>query len=619
MMNRPRWLVAAFAGILAPIWIAGVISFAQAPAGSPAPGASQAPKAEEEGTGIPVTSDLVKQKCGSCHRSDDRGVMTRISYRRSTPEGWQETIRRMVTLNSVTLEPQEAREIVAYLANHHGLAPEEVRPAAWEVERRLIDFKYEADRDTENVCIKCHSLGRVLLQRRTRIEWELLIAMHRGYYPLVDTQAFRRGGPPQREPGPDGRPPDNRHPVDRVIDHVAKTFPLVTPEWSAWSATMRAPRLEGRWALSGYAPGQGPVFGEVVIASAAASPTTESSGDGAALPTSDPLRAEFTTTERYSFARSGKTVTRKGRAVVYTGFQWRGRSSEGSSAPTQPRTREDLVSPDMRQVMSIDRDWRSATGRWFTGAYDEIGIDVTLHRLGPDGKQITLLGSAQLLRAGGGAQTVNLYGANLPATVAPADLNFGPGISVTRVVSAEPDAVSVEVEVAQNAPVGVRDVFLSSANGRASVAVYAKIDGLKIKPQAGLARLGGANFPKQHQQFEAIAFSNGADGKPNTKDDIELGLVDAAWGLEEYSATFNDDDVKFVGRIDEVTGLFTPNVDGPNPQRSGNRNNVGDVWVVATYSPPGAAAGSKPLRSRAHLLVTVPLYLNWALSEVAPR
>jgi len=60
----------------------------------------------------------------------------------------------------------------------------------------------------------------------------------------------------------------------------------------------------------------------------------------------------------------------------------------------------------------------------------------------------------------------------------------------------------------------------------------------------------------------------------------------------------------FVGTIDPASGLFTPNVDGPNPQRKGERNNIGDVWVVATYTPPGASA---PLRGRSHLLVSPPL------------
>ncbi len=154
---------------------------------------------------FPITSDLVKRKCGTCHHADEKGRLTRISYRRTTPEGWEQTIKRMVTLNNLKIEPAEAREIVRYLADHQGLAPEEAKPAAFEVERRQIDFQFadkNADKDkqlTEETCIACHSMGRVISQRRTKEEWELLVAMHRGYYWLVDFQAFRRTGP--RAPG----------------------------------------------------------------------------------------------------------------------------------------------------------------------------------------------------------------------------------------------------------------------------------------------------------------------------------------------------------------------------------------------------------------------------------
>jgi quinohemoprotein amine dehydrogenase len=127
-----------------------------------------------------------------------------------------------------------------------------------------------------------------------------------------------------------------------------------------------------------------------------------------------------------------------------------------------------------------------------------------------------------------------------------------------------------------------------------------------------MGRVGGVTFPKMLAQFEAWAFSNGADGKPDSPDDIDLGLVDASWSMEEYAATYNDDDIKFVGTLNEATGRFTPNVEGPNPARNGSRNNIGDVWVVAKYL--GDAAAGKPaptLRARAHLLVTVPLYMRF--------
>jgi quinohemoprotein amine dehydrogenase len=138
--------------------------------------------------------------------------------------------------------------------------------------------------------------------------------------------------------------------------------------------------------------------------------------------------------------------------------------------------------------------------------------------------------------------------------------------------------------------------------------VYDKVDGIKVLPLSGMARVGGAVFPKQLAQFEAVGINNGPDGKPDTDDDLNLGLVDVKWSIEEYTATFGDDDAQFVGAIDQH-GLFTPNLDGPNTKRSGNRNNIGDVWVVADYS------GMKPIRARAYLLVTVPLYMNWFTEE----
>ena len=82
--------------------------------------------------------------------------------------------------------------------------------------------------------------------------------------------------------------------------------------------------------------------------------------------------------------------------------------------------------------------------------------------------------------------------------------------------------------------------------------------------------------------------------------------------MEEYTATYNDDDIKFVGTLNEGTGRFTPNIEGPNPQRSGQRNNVGDVWVVAKVLGDGVSGKPAPtLRARAHLLVTVPLYMRF--------
>ena len=124
--------------------------------------------------------------------------MTRISYRRATPENWELTIRRMMSLNKAQIRSDVARRVIKSLSDSHGLAPEEARPIMFDAERRMVDFTYSADMETNDLCRRCHSMGRVLSERRTRDEWNGLIAMHRYYYPGIDggSGGFRRGGPP---------------------------------------------------------------------------------------------------------------------------------------------------------------------------------------------------------------------------------------------------------------------------------------------------------------------------------------------------------------------------------------------------------------------------------------
>jgi quinohemoprotein amine dehydrogenase len=512
---------------------------------------------------------------------DEKGQISRISFQRNTPEGWQSTIQRMAALNGLRIDPATAREVVRYLSNHLGLAPEEVKPAAWDLERRVTDFKYSANADAEGVCNKCHTLGRVITQRRTREEWDLLIAMHRGWYPLVDNQAFRRGGPAPRDPTPDGRPPDTRHPIEKAVEHLARTFPLKTSEWAAWSATMRPARLDGTWALTATETGKGNVYGRMVVK---------------AVPsTTDEFTTEITTID----ARSGHRTSRTGQSLLYTGFQWRGRSSQAG--------KDDSA---FREVMFVDREWRTIEGRWFSGGYDELGLDVKLERVGSEAR---VLGTARTaLRAGATGQELKIYGINLPSALQPTDVDLGSGVTVTGVVSVSPDEATVTVDVAANAATGARDLFVAGASRAKALAIYDSVDGLKVTPAWAMARVGGGAFPKGLAQFEARAFDNGPDGKPETGDDIDLGVVNASWTLEEFAATYDDDDVKFVGTIEAKTGRFTPAIDGPNPARSGSRNNIGDVYAVAIYTPEAIdGKAAKPLRARAHLLVTVPLYMRW--------
>jgi quinohemoprotein amine dehydrogenase len=146
------------------------------------------------------------------------------------------------------------------------------------------------------------------------------------------------------------------------------------------------------------------------------------------------------------------------------------------------------------------------------------------------------------------------------------------------------------------------------------MAVYDRVDYIKVLPEAALSHLGSDVHPKGFEQFDAIAYQRGADDKLHTADDVELGPIDVTWSVEEYLSVYGDDDKDFVGTL-SPTGLFTPALDGPNPKRKFSRNNYGDVWVVATAKNEKDKQG-QPLSGRSYLVVTVPTYIHWDQPEV---
>jgi quinohemoprotein amine dehydrogenase len=370
--------------------------------------------------------------------------------------------------------------------------------------------------------------------------------------------------------------------MDVAVAHLSEAYPLQTPEWSAWSATKRAPQLGGTWALAGYEVGRGALYGRVTI-------TANPSDPGA-----------YATSATYTYAESGQTVTRSGEALVYTGYQWRGRSNPDTDS-------------ELREVMLVERDQRHMTGRWFTGAYDEIGPDVSLRRVGAE----TVVGGVypRALRRGASA-SVTLFGANLPAATAGLDaLDFGEGVTPSDVRRRDDGSMTLTLSIATEAHVGARDLVAFGTFLENAIVVHDGVDRIAVTPRAGMARVGGGNFPKGYQVFEAIAHDDGPDGEAETDDDLELGRVAVDWSVEEYAAIYGDDDVAHVGALGQ-DGVFEPALDGPNPSRAGNRNNVGDVWVVATHHGEDGAE----LSARSHLVVTVPLYLRWEpWREVDPR
>jgi quinohemoprotein amine dehydrogenase len=559
--------------------------------------------------GIPIDNKLTIEKCGGCHKRDKDGMMGRLSYIRTTPEIWEQNIKRMMRLNGVAVTPAEVREIVKYLSNNNGLAPEEQEPAFWEVDHSLPGHQFDyVPEALGKTCNYCHTIGRVLLQRRTRDDYEKLAALHVGLFPGAENQFHpqrsRRNALPeaavQTSSAANGiqipqRPADTKtpYPIDTILDYLTKNQPLITPEWTAWKATMANPKLAGTWAVSAYQPGKGKAFGTLTIAATTAPD-------------------EFTTKLQLYFPAKDSTLNRSGKGLVYTGYSWRGREKADTAPPTSTDPGSNPV--EWREAMMVSRDGNSMHGRWFWGGYSEFGIEVTLSRLGP---QPVVLGTdLYSLQSPGTARELRIFGANLPANLKPADVDLGPGVTVTRVVKATPSAATVEVAVAKGLPVGIRNVSIGSATAVKALAIYDKIAYIEVAPDASLARLGGGIAAKQYTQLEAIAYAAGPDGKKDTDDDVPLGPVNARWALEELYSTPDDDDINFVGSVND-SGLFTPAGEGPNPARKKASNNFGtdnwgDVWVDAAYD-----VGGVTLKSRSFLVVTVPQYIRYDQPEVS--
>jgi quinohemoprotein amine dehydrogenase len=256
-----------------------------------------------------------------------------------------------------------------------------------------------------------------------------------------------------------------------------------------------------------------------------------------------------------------------------------------------------------KEVFFVSKDGSTMTGRRLLTDIGELGMDETLYRSGEQARLLTVLPKA--LQASGEPQEVKLFGMKFPQDVTTEKLSLGAGISVQAVTQSDDDTIVAQVMVNKKAKTGLREVKVSGTEGKGDLFVYSKADYLKVLPEKAFPRPGGIRTPKVYQQFEALLFANGPDGKKGTNDDVNLGRISPVkWSLEEYVDRVSDDDIRYVGTVDE-NGRFVPAEDGPNPQREFSRGNVGSVWVEASYMPQGAR---RPLRARAYLVVMPPKF-----------
>jgi quinohemoprotein amine dehydrogenase len=487
---------------------------------------------------------LIRSYCSGCHFEHDNvghdGRFERINTIRKTPEGWVMTIFRMQQVHGLTLQDDVRERIVQYLADTQGLAPSEAQAARFALERRPNMQDLDGGTELATMCGRCHSLARPALQRRDADEWLKLVNMHVGQWPSLEYQATGRDRPWWQIAS------------QELPSKLAALYPLESAAWTQWRA--RPPLdLSGLWVVVGHEPGGRDLTGTAQITRAG--------------PTGYVARYALNDA-------SGAAVPGESRAIVYTGYEWRGRSQLGDR--------------DTREVFAASSDGAQISGRWFEPEHSEIGGDWRAIRQDAAPQVLAVL--PRSLRTGT-AGVVTVVGTGLAASDA---LSFGPGVSA-RVLSRTPNAVRIELTVAADATPGARTVNLGAATGTAAFVVYRQIDRLEVTPAYGIARLGGGQIAPVAAQFEAIAATRLPNG-----DFLTLGPVAADWSALPFDATAQRiGDVNFAGHLDG-SGRFHPAVAGPNPQRKFSANNTGNLAIVAQLRD-----GEHALEGRAHLIVTV--------------
>lgn len=498
---------------------------------------------------------LLQSRCGMCHAAQQGGKLEPIESERKTPEGWEMTIDRMIRIHGVQLQPGDGGKLVKYLSDHYGLAPSEVEPYRYALEKRNNTVaQLDLPKVVQGACVQCHSYARIALQRRTPDAWKRMPDLKLAL--LTNTENVTASSGLLSNFWYDDA-------TKEVMPYIIKQLPFTTEAWTKWQAAAK-PNYAGTWKVVGHDAGKGGDYtGQL---------TLKALGD-------DRYEGEFT----HEFA-DGAKVSGKTTAIVYTGFQWRGTAQIDGGKKQQ-------------EIFFGSEDGSTLSGRRLFSDTGDLGADEELYRK-TDAAHLLAVTPAAL--KAGEKQAVKFFGMSFPDGLAASAVNLGEGITVQSLRQDGDDTIVAEVVTLKDAKIGARPVKINGVSGSASLVVYHAVDYIRLFPEQGFARPGGIRARKMLEQFEAIGYLNGKDSVKGTADDVRIGrIAPVQWNVEENVTRNNDDDVQFVGAVD-ANGLFIPAEDGPNAKRERLEHNVGDVWVEAWYTPDGA---KRPIGARASLLV----------------
>jgi quinohemoprotein amine dehydrogenase len=522
--------------------VAMAMAMAGAGAGAAAAAAAAVTTASAAVTAVPG-QELVRTYCSGCHR-EHAGEFERISAIRKTPEGWVMTLFRMRQVHGLVLDDGVRESIVRYLADTQGLAPSEAAAGRFALERRPNAKDIVLGPEIDVMCGRCHSLARVSLQRRDEAEWRKLAHTHVGQWASLEYSASGRDRPWwQIASGP-------------LPGKLAALYPFSSTAWSDWKARP-AQNLSGSWVVVGHVPGGKDFYGTARIS----------------VQTDGAYRADYRLADVTGFEFHGDS-----KAIVYTGYEWRGSAQIGDRS--------------LREVYAVSEDGSRIAGRWFDADHAEEGGEWMAIREAAPPEVLAVF--PQALRRGS-TTTVTIIGNGLDAPSLP--VSFGEA-AVAKNVQREAHRIRALVTVAADAVPGLRRVSLGSAWGK--LAVYATIDQIDVVPGYAIARLGGGRVDPVTAQFEALASTRLPSGEL-----LSLGPVTAEWTSIPFDAEAKrTEDEKFAGHFD-MRGRFLPSAAGPNPAREFSGDNVGNLTVLAH-----AEDGNRTVEGRGHLVVTVQRWIT---------
>ena len=463
--------------------------------------------------------------------------LSRIAGQRKTPEGWLMTIVRMRIAHGLAIEPADQAALVAYLADTQGLAPSETTDWRYALEKDPAAIE-AVEEPLASMCGRCHTMARVGLQRRTPEEWLLHMDFHVGQFPTVEYQAL-------------GRDRDWYETAkSEIAPMLAEAYPFDTEAWTAWQAADK-PDVAGDWVVMVDIAPSGTAYGTLSVA-------------GSASP--------YEVTGELTLA-DGSSAPVSGKMNLYTGYEWRANLKIGDET--------------YRQVLAVSEDGTRLEGRQFLASTDSLGGPLSGAKAGAGPVILGVTPEA----AAPGSVTAQVIGVGLDGLA----IDGAEGTATANAAGAEVSLDGAAGDVA----------MLTAGENSASVAFYDSIDRLTVEPDFTIARVGGGSDigpAAVPAQFKAIGWWNGPDGEAETDDDVRVGVIDdASWSVVDRGELAEDmKDAEFAGSIDD-SGVFSPAMAGPNPERPFSTNNAGDLTVVAEKDGKSGEA---------HLIVTVQRFID---------